>query len=223
MPAPSLTRRDVAVDRCRGLVLLLHGGQQTSIEAVERRNLSWARMAAIQGALAPVAHRSQVAVWLLRYGQRGWNAAPGREAAPVQDTRWAQEQVRAAYGDVPVVLLGHSMGGRTAVAAADDAAVTGVVGLAPWWPEHESVRAVAGKPLAAIHGTADRWTSAQWSRDFAERARAAGSPVTYETLTGAGHFMLRRFATWDRFVRRCSLGMLRVGPYEEALRERLSR
>lgn len=202
---------------------MLHGGQQASVEAVERRRLSWARMAAIQGALAPVAHHHQVAVWLLRYGQRGWNASPGREPAPVRDTRWALEQVDAAYGDVPVVLLGHSMGGRTAVAAADDPAVSGVVGLAPWWPQHESVRAVAGKPLAAIHGTDDRWTSAQWSRDFVERARTAGSSVTYETLPGVGHFMLRKVATWDRFVRRCGLGMLGVAPYEESLRERLVR
>jgi len=205
------------------VVLLLHGGQQANVAPVQRRNLSWARMAAVQGTLAPVAHHHQVAVWLLRYGQRGWNAAPGCEPAPVRDARWVIEQVGAAYEGVPVVLLGHSMGGRTAVAVADDPCVAGVVALAPWWPQHESVRAVAGKSLAVIHGTADRWTSPRWSRDFAERARAAGSPVTYETLPGLGHFMLRKLGTWDRFARRSSLGMLAVAPYDQALHERLAR
>ncbi len=209
------------VDSCAGLVLVLHGGQQSSTAPVSRRHLSWARLAATAAALAPVAHHHDVAVWLLRYSQRGWNGAPGRDPAPVRDARWALTQVRATYGNVPVVLLGHSMGGRAAVAAADDPAAVGVVGLAPWWPQGEPVRAVAGKPVAALHGTGDRWTSAGASREFVERARAAGSPATYQTLPGAGHFMLRKISTWDAFARRCSLGMLGIGRYEDGLRERL--
>ena len=40
---------------------------------------------------------------------------------------------------MPVVVLGHSMGGRTACRVADHDLVRGVVALAPWLPPGESV------------------------------------------------------------------------------------
>src|SRR5689334_24365947 len=44
---------------------------------------------------------------------------------------------RRRYGDVPVVLLGHSMGGRVAVNVADEPTVHDLVLLAPWLPAVE--------------------------------------------------------------------------------------
>ncbi|WP_438949092.1 LLM class flavin-dependent oxidoreductase, partial [Streptomyces harbinensis] len=41
-------------------------------------------------------------------------------------------RLAARLGPVPVVLVGHSMGGRAALRAAGHPAVTGVVALAPW-------------------------------------------------------------------------------------------
>ena len=101
---------------------------------------------------------------------------------------------------MPIVLVGHSMGGRAACRVADDPSVLGVVGLAPWLPEGEPNAAMRGRHLKVLHGTSDQWTSPHWSRDFVERSRAIAAEVSWEPLPGAGHFMFRRVSTWRRFV-----------------------
>ena len=55
------------------------------------------------------------AVHLLRYRYRGWNASA---ADPVLDTTWALEEIASRHPGGPVVLVGHSMGGRAALWAA---------------------------------------------------------------------------------------------------------
>ena len=146
-----------------------------------------------------------VAVWRLRYRYRGWN---GSEASPVADARWALDQVRATLGPVPVVLLGHSMGGRTAARVADDPLVTTVVLLAPWLPEGEPVQAVRGKGVRVLHGDRDAMTSAASSVRWAERARRCGADVTVDVLPGAEHFMLRHATRWHRLATRAVLAGL---------------
>lgn len=74
----------------------------------------------------------------MRNSVAGWNDP--QAPSPVPDARQVLARLPELVGDVPVVLLGHSMGARTAVAVADDPRVLGVVGLAPWLPEHEPVR-----------------------------------------------------------------------------------
>ena len=55
-------------------------------------------------------NRAGASLWLLRYAVRGWNQRVAAPPSPVPDARWALDEVRSELGDVPVVLLGHSMG-----------------------------------------------------------------------------------------------------------------
>ena len=201
-------------DSPRAIVLLLHGGQEHSLEPVENKHASWWRMALLARSLARFARRHDWSVSLLQYGQRGWNSAT--DPAPVRDARWALAQLTAEHPGVPVALVGHSMGGRTACRAADDPAVVGVVGLAPWLPPGEPTRAIAGRHLRVLHGTADRWTSPAASRAYVERSRGLAASASWAPLAGAGHFMLRRSSTWRRFVEDSVSEILTATSHEEA-------
>ncbi|MGH3496463.1 MAG: alpha/beta fold hydrolase [Nocardioidaceae bacterium] len=218
MPEPTLTRYDVA--HPRGLVLVLHGGQEQSIDPVQLRQGSWLRMVPIARAIAAAGRPHDVSVWLLRNRLRGWNATPTHDPDAVQDARWALATWRSEHPDRSTALVGHSMGGRTACAVADEAGVAGVTGLAPWLPQDEPIAAVAGRPLLVAHGSLDRWTSPRWSRDFVERARAAGSPAAWVGMGPVGHFMLRRVRRWNTVAIDTSLGMLGVAPYAARLSAR---
>jgi dienelactone hydrolase len=184
--------------RARAVVLVLHGGQQRSTQPVMNRHASWWRMLLVAKALRPVARQHDLAVHLLQYRFRGWN--DDRRPSPVEDARWALARLREEHGDVPVVLVGHSMGGRTACRTADDASVVGVVGLAPWLPAGEPAGALRDRALHVLHGTGDRWTSARLSQAFVERVRPTATEATWTPLPGAGHYMLRQVRTWNRFV-----------------------
>ncbi|RLV51090.1 alpha/beta fold hydrolase [Nocardioides mangrovicus] len=193
----------------RGVVLMLHGGTQHSTEPVTSRSGSLWRMEVLRSAIAHRLTREGYATWLLRYGVRGWNAeldAP----SPVADARWALDQVRDAHGEVPVVLLGHSMGGRTAAYVADDRNVTGVVGLAPWLERDDPVGALEARDLVCGHGLRDRITSARATRAYVERARAVARLAEFDPLGAAGHYMLYRPHMWHRFALRQTLRLLAV-------------
>jgi predicted esterase len=198
MPEPSLTRHDLAEPRA--LILMLHGGRAEGRAPVDERSASWRRSRWMMSQISGRAHRAGAAVWLLRYGVRGWNAGGGAEPSPVPDARWALDQARRELGDLPVVLLGHSMGARTAVAVADDPAVTGVVALAPWLPPGEPHRALAGKHLAAAHGSADRITSAKATRAFVRRVEPVTASAEFRDMGRVGHYMFRRVPAWNEFA-----------------------
>ncbi|WP_162891178.1 alpha/beta hydrolase [Aeromicrobium sp. A1-2] len=196
MSGPRLDHH-TALENPRAIVLLLHGGQQQSTDPVENKHASWWRMALMARSLRGFAKRHDIALSLLQYGQRGWNSET--QPAPVVDAMWALDQLSGSH-DVPVLLVGHSMGGRTACRVADHPAVVGVVGLAPWLPPGEPNRSTARRHLRILHGTADRWTSAAASRDYVERSRSIATSATWTSLPGAGHFMFRRSSAWRRFV-----------------------
>jgi alpha-beta hydrolase superfamily lysophospholipase len=137
--------------------------------------------------------RHGVAVWRLHYRYRGWNEP---EASPVADARWALDEVRRRHGDVPVVLLGHSMGGRVAVRVADDMAVRNIVLLAPWLPVGEPVAPVNGRRVLILHGDRDRTTSLAESEVWAARAATASAAVRVRQIRGGEHTMLRHARLW---------------------------
>ena len=191
----------------RGLVLMLHGGQEHNLDPVGRRSAPWWRSRVMMGQLAPAFHRAGLHVWLLRYRMTGWNHGRAEHPSPVPDTRWALEQVRRTHGSLPVVLLGHSMGARTAATVADDPDVHGVVGLAPWFPPGEPVDSLAGKHLVAAHGRADRITSFEATQKFVRRAEDVAASADLVDMGGLDHPMLKGFRDWNTVARERTLGM----------------
>lgn len=191
MSDPLLTAADVPGDP-RAMVLVLHGGKPRSDRIIGPTSASWRRAAWLQRAIVPQAHEAGVGVWLTRYRVRGWNGGAG----PVADARWALEEMRSVHGDVPVVLLGHSMGARVAVHAADAPSVVGVVGLAPWWSADDPVTTLAGRALRAAHGRRDRITSFRETSRYVDRARSVADSVGLHDMGGLGHYMLAGSRRW---------------------------
>jgi dienelactone hydrolase len=190
------------------VVLVLHGGKEHSLEPSEARDRAGLRMRPFERALHRQGAARGVAVWALRYRVRGWN---GAEQSPVHDARWALEEIRRQHGPVPVVLVGHSMGGRAAVHVLDDPSVTALVALAPWLP-HEPVDGAAGKAVLVVHGKTDTVTSPDQALAWAEQARAAGAQVGYVGMRGTGHAMLRRSRLWTGLTVGFSLRSLGLDP-----------
>ena len=180
-----------------GVVLLAHGGKEHSHQAPRRRGGPVTRVRMIARAVAPGLAECGVAVHTMCFRYQGWN---GDERAPVADVRWAAARLAERYGQVPIVLGGHSLGGRAVVNAADAPQVVGVLGLAPWLPESEPTGQLAGRRLLVAHGTRDRVTSPRSSYDYAARARAEGHDVARIVLPGSGHTLLSRARDWNRLV-----------------------
>lgn len=191
--------------RPRAVALVLHGGAVRSHRPVDGRSASWQRARLLQRAIAPTLHGHDVAVWLLRFRVRGWNDPSS--PAPLADSRWALERIRQQLG-VPVALVGHSMGARTAVRVADDPAVRGVVGLAPWLPEGEPVHALHDRHLVVGHGRRDRITSFALSHHFVERARTVARSAEFHDMGDVGHYLVRDSRRWSAFAADAVLGVL---------------
>lgn len=193
----------------RAVVLVLHGGRRHGYEHVHRRRLAYLRMVPYGLALRKAGAEHGLAVWLLRYRHRGWNAP---ELDPVRDARWALAQIDRNHPGVPVVLVGHSMGGRVALRVADHPSVVAVCGLAPWIEPVEPVDQLAGRTVLIAHGDRERMTDPEQSYRYAVRAKAVTDRVARFAVLGDGHAMLRRASDWTRLVTDFVLGELGFEP-----------
>ncbi|MEV5970312.1 alpha/beta fold hydrolase [Streptomyces sp. NPDC051921] len=176
-------------------VLLLYGGRSEGLGPPPPINLPALRMRPFSRGVARALAGRDVLVAEVRYRHRGWNGGR-RDAA--RDAEAAIATVRRTVGEVPVVLVGHSMGGRAALRAAGDPMVRGVVALAPWCPPGEPVAHLAGRAVYLLHDEADRVTSARESWEFVHRARSAGADATGIPMRGGGHTMLGGSSGWKR-------------------------
>jgi pimeloyl-ACP methyl ester carboxylesterase len=194
--APLLSTLD-SVDAPRAVVLVLHGGKDRSRSPVTLRSLSWQRAAALGRTLGRRLHDDRVGVRLLRHRSVGWN---GDGSQKIADARWALDGIRQEAGDVPVVLVGHSMGGRTACHVADHPSVRGVVALAPWLPPGERVDPLTDRELHAAHGRRDRITRARDTRAYVERAAQVASATSFTDMGDRGHYLLSGIHAWNAFA-----------------------
>jgi alpha-beta hydrolase superfamily lysophospholipase len=139
--------------------------------------------------------RGKIAVASIRYAVRGWN---GADQSPLADTRLALEQIEAKYPGVPIGLLGHSMGGRVALHLADDERINAIVALAPWVEPRDRPRSHPGLSVLFMHGSQDRMTSPSASLTMANAMARLGTDVSYESVKGDSHAMLRQASRWHR-------------------------
>jgi dienelactone hydrolase len=204
----------------RGVALFCHGGTASSTAPPKEQALSLVRMRAIERFVRASAGDRGLTTQLLRYRVAGWN---GTAADAFVDVRWAVEQIRAEHGpDVPIVLVGHSMGGRAVLRAGGDAQVATICALAPWTPPGEPVEHLRDRTLAILHGRGDRWVPAALSADFAVRATRAGASVARFTTPG-GHSMLRGAHRWHAFARDVVLAGTGIEPMRADIANALQR
>jgi len=192
-----------------GLVLVLHGGvSRRDQPVVSPTQLSVLRMVPIARRIAR-AGRGRLAVVRLLNSVRGWDV----NHTPVDDVRWALEQLRAEHDGLPICLVGHSLGGRAALLSGDQPGVRSVAALNPW--VHRTDHAdLAGCSVLVVHGTDDRIADPQRSAAMA-KSLARTTDVGYLRVTDGRHAMLRHRSAFENaasdFARATLLGD-EVGP-----------
>ena len=121
----------------------------------------------------------------VRYRTKSWRQLD----RCIEDARAAVE----ALGGDRTAILGFSMGGAVAIAAADEPSVERIFGLAPWIPDRLGLETLRGKRFDVLHGSFDRYlpgipgVSPTNSRRGFERARALGSTGSYTLIRGGLH------------------------------------
>ncbi|MEU0141007.1 alpha/beta fold hydrolase [Streptomyces albidoflavus] len=198
----------------RAVVMLLHGGREAGLEAPPPWNLPGLRMRPFGRSIARATRGRDVRLTAVRYTHRGWN---GAREDPLRDTSRALDAVAEEYGEVPVILVGHSMGGRAALRSAGHPLVRGVVGLAPWCPPGDPVTQLSGRSVVLLHSDRDHTTSPLASQTTATRARRAGARTCSVTIRGSDHAMLRRAPEWHRLTAELVTGLLGHGPLPPAV------
>lgn len=181
-------------DRPEGAVIVLHGGGARPGElGVSPTQLSVLRMKPVATGIAR-AGKGRLAVFRLLNSHRGWDS----RRTPVDDVRWALGLVREQLGELPVGLVGHSLGGRAALLAGAAHPVRSVVALNPWLTPGDDVD-LTGRQVLIVHGDQDRIASPQRSRSFA-LAQRRHTEVELVTIEGGKHAMLRHGARYQRLA-----------------------
>ncbi|GAB2464225.1 alpha/beta hydrolase [Jatrophihabitans fulvus] len=192
-------------DDPRAVALVLHGGRSQSTAATTARQLAVLRMRPFATALTRAGRRHGLVVARLRFQVRGWN---GAQRSPVPDAEWALDRLAERFPGLPVGLVGHSMGGRTALFAGGHEAVRSVVGLAPWIEPGDPSRQLAGRRVLLVHGDRDRMTSAPASERLAHQLEGVAASVAFVSVANEGHPMLRRARLWHELAAGFTLGAL---------------
>lgn len=187
----------------RAAVLVLHGGTDDAEKAkrTARRffpattNSHW-----IQDGVNDLMGSKGVASWSLKHRLAGWDIP--HNPTPVREARQAIESMRLAHGGVPIILVGISMGARTAVRVAAEDNVVSVIGLIPWLPAEEPPTPLAGKHLRVGYASLDRTCPYDSMRDFIARANGVAASVT-TTNVGPDIREMVLPRTWQPFTARC--------------------
>jgi len=177
------------------LVLVLHGGQAYGLGPTSWWQASVLRLAPFTAAIARRGRRD-LAVCFLRYAVRGWNAG----ADPLRDARWALAQMEEAHGDVPIVLVGYSMGGRTALRLVNERPFAALVTLSAWAEPQEVKPGPGASSMKALmlHGSDDEVCAPQGTEAAADILRRAGVEVELEIVPGDTHAIVKNARYWHR-------------------------
>lgn len=204
----------MTLESTRCTVIVLPGGRPRSWRKSRAFHLSNLRMRPFTRRLRRELE-DECAVHQVRYRFRGWNAPTLPAVADVLGFLATQPKG-------PVILVGHSMGGRVAAHVSAHVDIAGIVALAPWWPERDS-DLVRAPQVLTIHGTADTWTSATVSSAETDAMAARGVAARFIGIDGAGHFMLSNAGGWHRLTCDAVIEMIRSGGAlsEESARTRL--
>ena len=160
------------------VVICVNGGQAGEVDGTWSATLEWL-------AKRLAGRFPEVGLAEVRYRTKSWK----QFERCVDDARAAVRE----FGGSRTVLLGFSMGGAVAIAAAGEPSVERIVGVAPWIPDRLGLETLGGKPLDVLHGSLDRYlpgipgVSPASSRLGFERARALGSMGSYTLIRGGVH------------------------------------
>jgi pimeloyl-ACP methyl ester carboxylesterase len=177
-----------------GAVVVLHGGASRGEGVrVSPTQLSVIRMVPTARACVR-AGRGRLAVYRLLNTFRGWDTTH----TPVADADWAVDRVLARYPEVPVGLVGHSLGGRAAFVAGDHDGVRSVAVLNPWvYPDDDTD--LSGRSVLLVHGGRDRIASIGRAEAMARRL-ARRTSVGFIRIPDGKHAMIRFGRDFDRYA-----------------------
>jgi pimeloyl-ACP methyl ester carboxylesterase len=203
----AVPRRPVAV------ALVLHGGaSRAASPMVSPTQLSVLRMIPIARRIARLG-ADRLAVFRLLNSTRGWDV----RHTPADDARWALDRAAEQIGErLPTCLVGHSLGGRAALRCAGEAQVHSVAALAPWLEASDLPDMPPGRQILIIHGSRDRVASPERSAALARRL-SGHVGVSYISVEGGKHAMLRRHRVFDRLAAEFAVATLLHQPTSDTI------